>query len=114
MSETTVTIPESIESHTIKLDVVKEGDVLLYEGHFKKVKIDRYWDSHGRKIYDDEAWPCQELKDVDVKIVNHKQTCDGIRWDYWEMFIDGKSWGGIEGYHARKTVIHIDAPTGHG
>ena len=57
---------ETIKSGTvIHLPVEELGDEVLYKGHFKTVKIDRYWDSHGRKIYDDEEWPCQVLKDVD-------------------------------------------------
>lgn len=116
MNDTIVTIPEEEKpkSITIELPVEKLGDEILYKGHFKTVKIDRYWDSHGRKIYDDEEWPCQVLKDVDVEIINHKQTCYGSRWDWWELKINGEKWGSIEGYLARKTIIHIDAPTGHG
>ena len=117
MSDTIVTIPEeeTIKSGTvIHLPVEELGDEVLYKGHFKTVKIDRYWDSHGRKIYDEEEWPCQVLKDVDVEIINHKQMCYGDRWDWWELKINDEKWGTIEGYLARKTIIHIDAPTGHG
>ena len=97
----------------IKLPVQHLGDEVLFEGDFKQVKIDVYWDSHGRKVYDEE-WKPQVLKDKHVKIINHKRICYGDRWDLWELQIDGKKWGSIEGYRALKRMIHIDAPAGHG
>lgn len=103
-----------MECEVIKIPTENLGDEVLFEGDFKQVKIDIYWDSHGRKVYDDDEWKPQVLKDKHVKIINHKRLCYGDRWDLWELQIDGVKWGSIEGYRALKRVIHIDAPAGHG
>lgn len=112
--KTTETENTGLPFATIEIPTEHLGDEVLFEGDFKQVKIDVYWDSHGRKVYDDEEWTPQVLKDKHVKIINHKRMCYGDRWDLWELQIDGKKWGSIEGYRALKRVIHIDAPAGHG
>lgn len=106
------------EVTTFRLPVRQLGDEVLLEGRYKKVKMDIYWDSHGQKVYHD-SHPCMEFTDADVKIVCHGRVVDRgdgnpVPWDWWELFINGKSRGPIEGYNARKTVIHIDAPWGAG
>lgn len=107
------------EVTTFQLPVKQLGDEVLWEGHYKKVKMDIYWDSHGQKVYS-ESHPCREFTEVDVKIVCHKRVVDWgdgsdpVPWDEWKLFVDAKSVGPIEGYNAKKTVIHIDAPWGAG
>ena len=104
-----------MEAISVKIPIERLGDEVLLERHFKKVDFDEYWDMHGRKIYDDNSHPCRNFTDCDVKIVNHKQIAYGnINWDYWELFIDGKSFGSCQGFKARKTVCHIDKPWGAG
>jgi hypothetical protein len=99
---------------SVKIPIEHLGDEVLLERHFKRVDFDEYWNSHGNKIYHD-SHPCRKFTDCDVKIVNHKQIAYGnINWDYWEVFIDGVSYGSCEGYRARKTVCHIEKPWGAG
>ena len=103
-----------METISCKIPIKKLGDEVLIERHFKKVDFDEYWDSHGNKIYSDDH-PCRKFEDVDLKIVNHKQIAyDDINWDYWEVFINGESYGSCDGFKARKTVCHIDKPWGAG
>lgn len=106
------------EATTFQLPVKQLGDEVLWEGHYKKVKMDVYWDSHGTKFYSD-SHPCREFTDADVKIVCHKRVVDWgdgntEPWDNWELFVNGESQGSIEGYDAKKTIIKIDAPWGAG
>jgi len=104
-----------MEAISVKIPIEHLGEEVLLERHFKKVDFDEYWDMHGRKIYDDASHPCRNFTDCDLKIVNHKQIAYGnINWDYWELFIDGKSYGSCHGFKARKTVCHIDKPWGAG
>jgi len=104
-----------MEAISVKIPIEHLGEEVLLERHFKKVDFDEYWDMHDRKIYDDASHPCRNFTDCDVKIVNHKQIAYGnINWDYWELFIDGKSYGSCQGFKARKTVCHIDKPWGAG
>ena len=94
------------------------GDEVLIEGHYKKVRMDVYWDNHGTKVYSD-THPSKEFRDADVKIVCHQRI---ITWsegnedrdDVWELFVNGESQGTVEGYSAKKTIIDIDAPWGAG
>ena len=102
------------ETISVTIPIKKLGDEVLLDRTFKKVDFDEYWDMHGNKIYDDDH-PCRKFEKCHVKIVNHKQIAyDDINWDYWEVFIDGKSYGSCEGYKARKTICHIDKPWGAG
>lgn len=106
------------EATTFQLPIKQLGDEVLWEGHYKKVKMDVYWDSHGTKFYSD-SHPCREFTDADVKIVCHKRVVDWgdgntEPWDNWELFVNGESQGSIEGYDAKKTIIKIDAPWGAG
>lgn len=106
------------EATTFQLPIKELGDEVLWEGHYKKVKMDVYWDSHGQKVYHD-SHPCREFTDADVKIVCHKRVVDWgdgntEPWDNWELFVNGNSEGMIEGYDAKKTIIKIDAPWGAG
>lgn len=104
-----------MEAVACKIPITELGDEVLLDRHFKKVDFDEYWDMHGQKIYDETDHPCREFKDCHVKIVNHKRIAyESINWDYWEIFIDGKSYGSCQGYRARKTVCHIDKPFGAG
>lgn len=104
-----------METISVKIPIEHLGEEVLLERHFKKVDFDEYWDMHGQKIYDDKSHPCRNFTDCDVKIVNHKQIAYGnINRDYWEVFIDGKSYGSCQGFKARKTVCHIDKPWGAG
>lgn len=102
------------ETISVKIPIKKLGDEVLLDRTFKKVDFDEYWDMHGNKIYDD-SHPCRKFENCHVKIVNHKQIAyEDLNWDYWEIFIDGKSYGSCEGYKARKTICHIDKPWGAG
>ena len=100
---------------TLKLPIIKGELETLLAGHYKKVKCDRYWDSHGKKIYTDH-WPQLEFKDVDVKIECQHQTCYGKPYDVWTMYINGKKEMEIEGYKSlyHGSLLKVDAPTGHG
>lgn len=104
-----------MEATTIELPTQVHGTEVLLEGHFKKVKVDRYWDSHGRKVYWDDC-PVLTFQDVDVKIVCTYRTVSGIDWDLWTLYIDGEETCSIEGYRVspKRTSVTIDAPTGHG
>lgn len=102
------------QAETYEIPITELGDEVLLDRDFKKVDFDEYWDMHGQKIYDEDH-PCRKFEMCHVKIVNHKRIAYGdINWDYWEVIIDGKSYGGIQGFKARKTVCHIDKPWGAG
>ena len=104
-----------VECETFKLPITKLDDEVLVDQFFNNIEIDRYWDSHGQKVYDKEHWPCEVLKNKHIKIINHKQICyDDINYDNWELQINDTKWGSIEGYRVLGNLIEIDAPTGHG
>ena len=107
---------KEVQVETVKVPITKLGDEVILDRFFSTIQIDRYWDSHGQKVYDKEHWPCETLKDKHIKIINHKQVAyDDINYDDWELQIDNIKWGSIEGYRILSgNHIEIDAPTGHG
>lgn len=113
-----VTIAEddpNITTYEIPTRVI--GTETLWEKDVKKIKFDRYWDSHGKKVYWDDE-PCWEVGPCHVRIdVEHRIHFEKLKMDVWRMYINGKEvQGGIEGYnYSGKTgLLKIDAPFGSG
>lgn len=95
------------EMRTIKVPTEILGEETLLKGHTKRIKIDRYYDLHGQKIYDDDE-PCEDLKgEFDFEIKCLKRLCYGSRFDVWRLYINGKEHCGIDGYHLQKTQLKV-------
>lgn len=99
---------------TIELPMKTLGEETLLKGHTKRVKIDRYYDMHGKKIYTDEE-PCEDLKgEFDFEIRCTKRECYGDRYDLWTLYLNGKKKCSIESYHLQKTQLKVSDCWGAG
>ncbi len=64
---------KEVQVETVKVPITKLGDEVILDRFFNTIKIDRYWDSYGQKVYDKESWPCETLKDKHIKIINQNK-----------------------------------------
>jgi len=103
---------------TYKIPTKIVGTEVLWERDVKKIKFDRYWDSHGKKVYWEDDHPCWKCGPCHVRIdVEKRIYYEDMEDEIWRMYINGKEVkGGIQGYHylPKSGLLKIDAPFGWG
>lgn len=102
---------------TFDIPTKSVGTEVAWEGDVKKIKFDRYWDQHGRKVYCDEE-PCWVCGPCHARIVTEKLIrFEDMEDEIWHLYINDKEVkGGIEGYKflPKSGLLKIDAPFGAG
>lgn len=100
---------------TVEIPTKVLGESVLYEGHTNKIKIDRYYDLDGEKIYDKDH-PCEMIKgDFNIKVVStNRLMYDSIRCDIWTLYVNGEKKCTIDSYAAQKTQFKVTDVWGWG
>ena len=118
-----------ITTYEIPTKIVGHRD--LWEGDVKTCKVDIYWDSHGKKIYDDPndsdpRFPPHlsvTFKKCHVKLVAEVReyfydSPQAYTSEFWRMYVDGSEFtdGMVQGYKylPKSGILKIDAPWGAG
>lgn len=67
------------------------GTETIWEKDVKKIKFDRYWDSHGEKVYWKDDHPCWTCGPCHVRIDAEKRIYyEYIEDEIWRIYINGK------------------------
>lgn len=119
------TVEGNCTTYEIPCKVV--GTNTLWEGDVKQCKVDIYWNSHGRKIYDDPNYFDPDfpphlpvtLKNCHIKIEEEKRIYfEDMEGSYWRMYVNGAEFTGgmVQGYKylPKSQTLKVDAPWGNG
>lgn len=76
---------ETFESFDIKIEN-DTGKVLIGKEHAKRIKLDIYWDMHGKKVYDDQH-PCKIYRDVDFEVYERSYNFEDSDYKFDFLYI---------------------------
>lgn len=103
------------EVETFHLKRKDLGTEILVDDDFAYVIAYRYWDSHGKKIFESDH-PNMTWKRCHVTIEKHKYLDESANRESesWILHVNGERIFGIQAYKLRGVNLYIDAPWGWG
>ena len=83
-----------MESKSLEMTIKEVGRETIYEGLRSKVKLNYYWDSHGKLIpWENDGQKSKTFENVKVKVDEVERTIPSIgdyKWKEWQVTLNGE------------------------